>query len=115
SGFGYIIPATFLPAMARQLVPDPLVFGWSWPVFGAATAVAPLATAGCARIVGNRRLWILSHLVMALGVALPVLWPAIGGILIATLLVGSTFTVNAMASMQGPRPLRLGRSSARSL
>ena len=73
SGFGYIIPATFLPAMARQLVPDPLVFGWSWPVFGAATAVAPLATAGCARIVGNRRLWILSHLVMALSVALPVL------------------------------------------
>ena len=23
-GFGYIVPATFLPAMAQQLVPDPL-------------------------------------------------------------------------------------------
>jgi hypothetical protein len=103
SGFGYIIPATFLPVMARQLIPDPLVFGWSWPLFGAAAAVAPLATAGWAQLLGNRRLWILSHLVMALGVALPIPWPAIGGIMIAALLVGSTFMINAMASMQEAR------------
>ena len=36
TGFGYIIPATFLPAMARQVIHDPAIFGWSWPVFGAA-------------------------------------------------------------------------------
>ena len=30
-GFGYIVPATFLPAMAQQLVSDPLVFGLTWP------------------------------------------------------------------------------------
>ncbi len=103
SGFGYIIPATFLPVMARQLIPDPLVFGWSWPVFGAAAAIAPLATAGWARVLGNRRLWILSHLVMALGVVLPVSWPGIGGIMMAALLVGSTFMVNGMAGMQEAR------------
>ena len=103
SGFGYIIPATFLPIMARQLISDPLVFGWSWPVFGAAAAVAPLATAGWAQVLGYRRLWILSHLVMALGVVLPVRWPAIGGIMIAALLVGATFMINAMVSMQEAR------------
>lgn len=103
SGFGYIIPATFLPAMARQLIPDPLVFGWSWPVFGAAAAAAPLAAAGWARRLGNRRLWVLSHLVMAFGVALPVWWPAIGGIMVAALLVGATFMVNAMTGMQEAR------------
>jgi len=103
SGFGYIIPATFLPVMARQLISDPLVFGWSWPVFGAATAVSPLVAAGWARLIGNRRLWILSHLVMALGVALPVWWPAIGGIMIAALLVGGTFMINALASMHEAR------------
>ena len=27
-GFGYIVPATFLPVMARQVVSDPAVFGW---------------------------------------------------------------------------------------
>lgn len=103
SGFGYIIPATFLPVMARQLIPDPLVFGWSWPAFGAAAAVAPLAAAGWTRRVGNRRLWILSHLVMALGVALPVAWPAIGGLMIAAVLVGGTFMVTGMAGMQEAR------------
>ena len=103
SGFGYIIPATFLPVMARQLIPDPLVFGWSWPAFGIAAALAPLATAGLARLLGDRRLWMLSHIVMALGVALPVWWSAIGGIMISALLVGSTFMINAMTSMQEAR------------
>jgi MFS family permease len=103
SGFGYIIPATFLPVMARQLIPDPLVFGWSWPLFGIAAALAPLATAGLARLLGDRRLWMSSHLVMALAVALPVWWSAIGGIMISALLVGSTFMINAMTSMQEAR------------
>ena len=26
-GFGYIVPATFLPVMARQVVSDPAIFG----------------------------------------------------------------------------------------
>jgi hypothetical protein len=102
-GFGYIIPATFLPVMARRLVPDPSVFGWSWPVFGAAAAISPLAAAAWERLLGNRRLWILGHLVMALGVALPISWPAIGGIMIAALLVGGTFMVITQAGMREAR------------
>jgi MFS family permease len=39
-GFGYIVPATFLPAMARAQIPDPLAFGWSWPLFGLAAALS---------------------------------------------------------------------------
>jgi len=35
-GYGYIIPATFLPVMARGIVPDPSLFGWAWPIFGSA-------------------------------------------------------------------------------
>ena len=102
-GFGYIVPATFLPVMARQVVSDPSVFGWSWPVFGAAAAVSPLAAALWGRLFGNRRLWMLAHLVMALGVALPVAWPAIGGIMVAALLVGGTFMVITLAGMQEAR------------
>ncbi|RYY85871.1 MAG: YbfB/YjiJ family MFS transporter, partial [Comamonadaceae bacterium] len=39
-GFGYILPATFLPALARQLVADPRLFGLAWPVFGAMAALS---------------------------------------------------------------------------
>jgi len=99
-GFGYIIPATFVPAMAREFVKDPLVFGLAWPVFGIAAAISTLVAAAGAQLVGNRRLWALSHLVMALGVAAPVVWPTIGGIMIAALLVGGTFMVNTMGGMQ---------------
>ena len=37
---------------------------------------------------------------MAAGVVLPLAWPSIGGIMTSALLVGSTFMVNGMASMQ---------------
>lgn len=112
-GFGYIIPATFVPAMARELVKDPLVFGWAWPVFGIAAAISTLVAAAGTRSVGNRRLWALSHLIMALGVAAPVAWPNLGGIMIAALLVGGTFMINTMGGMQeaqmvgGPHATRL--------
>ena len=58
-----------------------------------------MAAAGT-RFVGNRRLWALSHLVMALGVSAPVVWPTIGGIMIAAFLVGGTFMVSTMGGMQ---------------
>jgi MFS family permease len=99
--------------MARQLVKDPLVFGWSWPAFGVAAALSTLVAAAASQLVGNRRLWALSHLVMGLGVAAPVMWPTIGGVLTAACLVGGTFMVNTMGGMQeaqivgGPHATRL--------
>jgi MFS family permease len=100
SGVGYIIPATFLPVMARQFVSDPLVFGWAWPIFGIAAAVAPIATADLTRLTGNRHLWTASHLLMAFGVVLPLWWTSIAGIMTSALIVGSTFMVNGLACMQ---------------
>ena len=49
-GFGYIVPATFLPAMARELAPDPLVFGLTWPLFGLAAALSVAAVADTGRL-----------------------------------------------------------------
>lgn len=112
-GFGYIIPATFVPAMAKQMVPDPLVFGWSWPVFGAAAALSTLAAVALRGSGNNRPLWIASHLVMAAGVVFPVLWSGMAGILTAAILVGGTFMVTTMVAIEEGR--RVGGVHAKEL
>jgi len=102
-GFGYILPATYLPTLARQLVDNPQVFGWAWPLFGLAAA---LSTVIVARWIhnGNRlHAWALAHLVMALGVLLPIIWFSLTSIVLAALLVGGTFMVITMLAMQEAR------------
>lgn len=100
-GFGYIIPATFVPAMARDIIPEPLVFGWAWPIFGVTAAVSTLfASRG-----DNRRVWTIAAIIMAIGVAAPLAVPGVAGVLVSALLVGSTFMVITMAGMQEARGL----------
>jgi len=102
-GFGYIIPATFLPIMAREVVADPAVFGWAWPVFGASAAASTLAVSLLSGRYGSRAAWIGSQLAMAVGVAAPVFWPGIGGIVLSALFVGGTFVVITMVGVQEAR------------
>jgi MFS family permease len=102
-GFGYIIPATFLPAMAREVIPDPAVFGWAWPVFGFAAAVSALLAGWLSARLSYRSIWRAGQLVMAAGVIAPVLWEGIGGILVSALCVGGTFVVTTMTGLQEAR------------
>ncbi|MEW6688736.1 MAG: YbfB/YjiJ family MFS transporter, partial [Pseudomonadota bacterium] len=111
-GFGYIIPATFLPLMGKEAVPDPLLFGWAWPVFGAAAVASTLLAARMSRFLSHRKTWIAGNLAMALGVMLPVVVKGLAGILIAALLVGGTFMVITMAGMQEARRVAGARARA---
>lgn len=99
-GFGYILPATFLPAQARQLVSDPAIFGLAWPVFGIAAAASTLVTSRLLQAFSRRKIWIVSQLIMAVGVLLPALWTSIVAIVIAALCVGGTLLVITMIGMQ---------------
>jgi MFS family permease len=99
-GFGYIIPATYLPAMAREVIPDPALFGWTWPVFGAAAAASTMV-AGL--FPNHRNVWMVGALIMALGVVLSLIIPGLPGLLAAAVLVGGTFMVITMAGMQEAR------------
>jgi len=101
-GFGYIIPATFLPVMAKQVIGDPAVFGWSWPVFGAAAALSAVALAVLPPMT-NRRAWSTGHLAMALGILLPVVRPGIVTVMLAALAVGGTFMIITMVGLQEAR------------
>jgi hypothetical protein len=62
-----------------------------------------LATAMLRSLVTNRRVWITSHLVMAFGIALPVVWSGIVPIMLAALFVAGTFMVITMVGMQEAR------------
>jgi MFS family permease len=104
-GFGYIIPGTFLPAMAKQAFPDPAVFGWAWPIFGATAFVSTLLAGRLSVYFSNRLIWAVSHVVMAIGVAMPVLFPGMTGIVIAACCVGGTFVVATMTGLQEARVL----------
>jgi len=105
-GFGYIIPATFIPAFARESLGDPALYGWAWPVFGAAAAVSTVAVAPLVRRLGDRGVWIAGHLVMAAGVAAPLVLAGMAGIVVCALCVGATFVVITMAGLQEGRRLR---------
>jgi MFS family permease len=98
-GTAYIIPATFLPVMAKAALGDPALFRWSWPIFGAASLVGTIAAARWQSRVGNRRLWQVTHLAMAVGVALPVLPLGFTGIVLGSLLVGGGFMITTMAAI----------------
>jgi predicted MFS family arabinose efflux permease len=102
-GFGYIIPATFIPALARAAVPDPQIFGWAWPVFGTAALISTLVAGPLSARVGYRRLWSAGQFAMAAGVALPGLWSGMTAVVACALCVGGTFVVVTMAGMQEAR------------
>jgi MFS family permease len=98
-GVGYIIPATFLPAMAKEIFPDPAIFGWAWPLFGLAAAVSCLLVPRLARARDEKRVWQASQALMALGMLTVALWHHIAAITVAALLVGGTFMVITQAGI----------------
>jgi predicted MFS family arabinose efflux permease len=102
-GFGYIVPATFLPAMAKQTLTDPQLFVWAWPIFGAAAALSTYALAVLPKAIDLRRAWLLAQVTMAVGVALPLVWRADAAIVASALAVGGTFMVITAAAIQEAR------------
>jgi predicted MFS family arabinose efflux permease len=107
-GFAYIIPATFLPTMAKAALADSSLFAYIWPVFGLAAAVStPLAAIALTRS-SPRALWIGAGLVMAVGLLTPVVLDGLAPILTSALCVGGTFMVITMAGMQEARRLGAG-------
>jgi MFS family permease len=109
-GYGYIIPATFLPALAREYIDDPAVFGWVWPVFGAAAALSTVAAARFGHRLAPWRLWTGAQWVLAAGVLAPVFSLNVVTLLTAAVCVGGTFMVITMAGIK--EVLRVAGSQA---
>ncbi len=109
-GYGYIIPATFLPALARGYIDNPAMFGLIWPVFGAAAALSTFASAWLGRSPAPRQLWTRAKWVLAVGVLAPAIAINVPTLLISAVCVGGTFMVITMAGIK--EALRLGGAPA---
>ena len=99
-GFGYIVPATYLPVMAKAILPSPLIFGMGWPIFGMAAAISTVLIGRFQERFSNRQIWSLSQCVMALGLLAPVVHQSIYAIIFAALCVGGTFMIITMVGMK---------------
>jgi predicted MFS family arabinose efflux permease len=109
-GYGYIIPATFLPALARGHIDNPAMFGLIWPVFGAAAALSTFASVWLGRTVAPRQVWTRAKWVLAVGVLVPAISINVPTLLISAVCVGGTFMVITMAGIK--EALRLGGAPA---
>ncbi|MGZ5182182.1 MAG: YbfB/YjiJ family MFS transporter [Ramlibacter sp.] len=110
-GFGYILPATFLPVMARTVVADARLFGLAWPVFGTTAAISTLVAARALQRLGRLQVWAVSHLLMGLGVLLPSLWLSGWTVGLSALLVGGTFMVVTLVGVQEIRARAAGNAA----
>jgi len=99
-GFGYILPATYLPAQARVLLQESWIYSLAWPVFGVAAALSTLVAAALAHRFGRLPTWVGAHVLMAIGVVLPVFLPNLVAIVVAAMAVGGTFVVITLLAMQ---------------
>ncbi|MEO7246350.1 MAG: YbfB/YjiJ family MFS transporter [Rubrivivax sp.] len=114
-GFGYIVPATFLPSAARAAGADPAVYGALWPLFGlAAAASTPLA----GRLLQRHRpraVWSGAMALMGLGVAVQLAAPtAVAAFVCSAFAVGGSFMAATMAGLiEARRHTTDPRSAAR--
>ena len=118
-GFGYIIPATFLPALAKGYIDKPAMFGLVWPVFGAAAALSTFASGWLGRGLAPWQLWTRAKWVLAGGVLAPAVVVNVPTLLFSAVCVGGTFMIITMAGIKEalrhggvPAPLAVGVMTA---
>jgi predicted MFS family arabinose efflux permease len=112
-GFGYIIPATFLPLMTQAHTDNPFAVSAGWLLFGTAATVITLAAGGLRQHVHPRTLWMFSQAAMAVGVILPAIWPSTLAAVATGVIVGAACALTTMTGMWEAQ--RLSNGNARGL
>ena len=88
AGLGYILPLTFLPALAREQLPagHPLLVGnWWWTALACLLSATLWNHAGA--WLGDRRALLANYLLQLLGVVMPILLPGSIGVMACALLL----------------------------
>ena len=105
-GLGYIITATFLPVIARQVMPGSAWLDLFWPLFGLAVIAGALLSTRMSLKGDLRYVLAASYIMQALGVILTVWLPTPLGFALGSLLLGLPFTAITFFAMQEVRRLK---------
>ncbi|WP_196768561.1 YbfB/YjiJ family MFS transporter [Granulibacter bethesdensis] len=102
SGACYIVPATFLPLIAREVLPGGGLDQFLWPVMG---LMAGLSTVLCGFVPPRHhaRTLVVVYLCEAVGIVIPVFLPSLAGLALSSVLVGSTMMLGVMLSMDAAK------------
>jgi hypothetical protein len=77
-----------------------LVFGLTWPIFGAAAALSVAMVTRWLVKRPRQKIWAIAQAVMALGTLLPIVHESLWILSLSAVLVGGTFMVTTMAGLQ---------------
>jgi len=107
SGFGYIVPAPFLPVIARAALPaESIWLDLFWPIFGAGVILGALL-ATRVRVSGDLRVVVAgAYLVQAVAIAIGLALPTAAGFALGSFLLGLPFTAITYFALQEVRRLR---------
>ncbi|HBT67940.1 MAG TPA: MFS transporter, partial [Agrobacterium sp.] len=111
-GFGYVITATFIVAIARMAAAGAFVEFLAWFVTGCAAAVSLFLWKPVLKSQGLKRAFVIVLALEAAGVFASVMLPPVPGVLAGGLLLGLTFMVITAYGLQlgrefaGPSPRR---------
>ena len=105
-GLGYIITATFLPVIARQVMPGSVWLDLFWPLFGVAVTVGALLSTRIPLKGDLRYVLAAGYIMQAVGVIIAVWLPTPLGFAAGSLLLGMPFTAITFFAMQEVRRLK---------
>jgi len=106
AGFGYIITATFLPVIARQVLVGSPWLDLFWPLLGCGVIAGALMASRIKAVRDLRWMLVLCYLMQAAGVAMGQFLPSLFGFALGSLLVGIPFTAITYFAMQEARRVR---------
>ena len=105
AGFGYIITATFLPVIARDVLPGSFWLDLFWPILGVGVMVGAFLSTRIPLHLDRRMLLAACYLMQAAGIAASAWSPTVVGLFLGSLLVGFPFTAITFFAMQEARRL----------
>ncbi|WP_296228738.1 YbfB/YjiJ family MFS transporter [Ralstonia sp. UBA689] len=106
AGFGYIITATFLPVIARKVLPEGSIWpDLFWPMFGVGVALGALLSTRISLARDNRALLAAAYAMQAVAVVVSIVWPTVAGLALSSTLLGLPFTAITLFAMREARRL----------